>query len=91
MGGGHQEDVMSESWKVILCDSEQCISEMFVSENMKPLTNGLTKEAIEKYKIHPDIDNETVVQFTCPRCGKVETWGITRRRIAKTLHERFKK
>lgn len=82
---------MVESWKTVLCDSEQCISEMFVPENMKASDNSLTDEAIEKYKIYPDLDNEVVTQFTCPRCGKVATWGVTRRSVAKTLYERLGK
>lgn len=82
---------MVDPWKAVLCDSEQCISEMFVSENMQALNNRLTKEAIERYKIYPDVDNETVTQFTCGRCGKVQTWGRSRRQIAQTLYERFKK
>jgi len=65
------------------------MSEMFVSENMKASDNGLTKEAIEKYKIYPDIDNAVMTQFTCPRCGEVVTWGVTRRQVAKTLYKRF--
>ncbi len=80
---------MSEPWKTLLCDSEQCLSEMFVSENMRASNNSLTEEAIERYKIRPDIDNEVMTQFTCPKCGKVQTWGVTRRQVAKTLYERF--
>lgn len=82
---------MTDIWKAVLCDSEQCISEMFVSENMKASDNSLTDEAVTKYKIYPDVDTEAVTQFTCPRCGKVQTWGVTRRQVAKTLYERFNK
>jgi len=71
---------MSEPWKTIICDSDQCISEMF----------GEEEAAIEDYKIYPDIDTESMTQFTCPRCGKVETWGETRRSVARVLYERFK-
>ena len=80
---------MIEPWKTILCDSKQCISEMFVPENMKASNNSLTSKAIEKYKLYPEIDNEVMTQFRCPLCGKVQTWGVTRRKIAKTLYERF--
>jgi hypothetical protein len=71
---------MSEPWKTIICDSDQCISEMFGEEDLE----------VEDYKIYPDVDTEVTTQFTCPRCGKVQTWGVTRRSIAKTLYERFK-
>jgi hypothetical protein len=80
---------MSDPWKVVICDSDQCMSEMFVPENMKAEDNSLNAEALEKYKIYPDIDNETVTQFTCRRCSKVTTWGPTRRGIAEQLHERY--
>jgi len=71
---------MSEPWKTIICDSEQCISKMFAEE----------EPVIEDYKIYPDIDTEAMTQFTCPRCGKVETWGETRQAVARVLYERFK-
>ncbi len=71
---------MSEPWKTILCDSDQCISEMF----------GAEETAIEYHKIYPDIDTEEITQFTCPRCGKIETWGPTRSQVARVLYERFK-
>lgn len=78
-----------ESWKAIICDSDRCTSEMFVPENMHRGTNTLTDRAIEQFKIFPDIDNAVMTQFTCPRCGKVTTWGVTRRQIAKQLYERY--
>lgn len=78
-----------EPWKAIICDSDKCMSEMFVPENMQRGTNSLTAEAVEKFKIFPEIDNETLTQFTCPKCGKVTTWGVTRRNIAKQLYERY--
>ena len=80
---------MSEPWKVIICDSDQCVSEMFEPEEPGSPTSKLNQETIEKYQIHPDVDTEEFTQFTCPRCGKVETWGVTRRQVAKTLYERF--
>jgi hypothetical protein len=80
-----------EEWKSILCDSEKCMSEMFVPENMKISNNSLTEEAIEKYKIYPEIDNELLTQFRCERCGKITTWGVTRRKIAKQLYERYQR
>lgn len=81
---------MSEPWKSILCDSDQCISKMFETEESGSVIAKLNQETIDDYKIYPDIDNEVMTQFTCPRCGKVETWGVTRRDVAKTLYERFK-
>lgn len=80
---------MSEPWKVVLCDSKECISKMTSPETPGSRIHKLNNETIEKYKIHPDIDNELLTQFTCPRCGKVQTWGVTRRQVAKTLYERF--
>ncbi len=41
------------------------------------------------FKIYPEIDTPEFTQFKCPLCGKIETWGITRRQVAKTLYERF--
>jgi predicted RNA-binding Zn-ribbon protein involved in translation (DUF1610 family) len=51
---------------------------------------GEEESVIKDYKIYPDIDTEAITQFTCPRCGKVETWGETRRSVARVLYERFK-
>ena len=82
---------MSETWKIAICESPQCVSEMFISENMKAADNSLTRETLEKYKILPDIDNEVMLQFTCPRCGTVQTWGVTRRDIQQSLYERYNK
>ena len=82
---------MVEPWKTILCDSEQCISVMFQSEEAGSPVTKLNQETIAEYRIYPDIDNEVMTQFTCPRCGKVQTWGVTRRHVAKTLYERFNK
>ncbi len=78
-----------EPWKAIICDSDQCVSEMFIPENMKAKDNSLNEEALVKYKIYPDVDTEEVTQFTCPRCGRVTTWGITRQNIARQLYERY--
>lgn len=78
-----------EVWKSIICDSDSCISKMFTPENMKATDNSLNEKALRKYKIYPDVDTEEVTQFTCPRCGKVTTWGITRRAIAKKLYEKY--
>ncbi len=82
---------MVEPWKTILCDSEQCISEMSEPEEEGFPVIKLNQDTIEEYKIYPDIDNAVMTQFTCPRCGTVTTWGVTRRQIAKTLYERFSK
>jgi predicted RNA-binding Zn-ribbon protein involved in translation (DUF1610 family) len=62
---------------------------MFEPEKDGSPTTKLNQDTIEKYKIYPDIDNEVMTQFTCPRCGKVITWGITRRQVMKTLYERL--
>jgi hypothetical protein len=80
---------MNEEWKSIICDSDQCMSEMFVPENMKAVDNSLNAMALQKYKIYPDVDTKELTQFTCRRCGKVTAWGPTRRSIAKQLHERY--
>jgi len=72
---------MSEPWKVIYCQSDTC-AKLFL---------GANAEVLEEYKLYPDVDNEAVVQFTCPRCGQVETWGVTRQKVAKTLYERFRR
>lgn len=80
---------MTEEWKSIICDSPECISKMFVPENMKAVDNSLTTAALEKYKIYPDVDTEELTQFTCRNCGKVTAWGPTRRSIAQQLHERY--
>ena len=81
---------MVEPWKSIICDSEQCVSEMFVPENMKASDNSLTDKAIEKLKIYPEVDDSYMTVFKCPRCGKSTTWGVTRRKIAKALYERYR-
>ena len=81
---------MREPWKVIICDSDECISEMFEEESPGSPNTKLNEDTLEEYKIYPDIDNEVMTQFTCPRCGKVETWGGTRRAVARVLYERFK-
>jgi len=70
---------MSEPWKVIICESEQCVREAFAED-------GSVQEG---YKIYPDIDTPEFTQFTCQRCGHVETWGVTRRQVAKILYERL--
>lgn len=80
---------MSEPWKVIICDSDECIKEMSEPEEPGSLVSKLNQETLEDYKIYPDVDNEMMTQFTCPRCGKVQTWGVTRRQVAKVLYERF--
>lgn len=70
---------MSEPWKVIVCQNEECLRFAFDAE-------GKVKDG---YHLYPDIDNDVLTQFTCPRCGKVETWGITRRQVAQVLYERL--
>jgi len=69
-----------EIWKRIICSSPECLKINF---------SAAEKISEESY-IYPDIDNQVMTQFTCPRCGRVETWGLTRRKIAKVLYERYK-
>ncbi len=70
---------MSEPWKAIICDDPACFFES-IDENGK---------IREGFKIYPEIDTPEFTQFKCPQCGKIETWGVTRRQVAKTLYERF--
>ncbi len=70
---------MPEPWKSIVCDDPACFFES-VDE---------TGAVREEFRIFPGVDTPEFTQFTCPRCGKTETWGITRRQVAKTLYERF--
>lgn len=67
-----------EPWKLIICQQSDCLAEA-----LQP--DGSVKEG---YHIEPDLDTAEVTQFTCPRCGHVETWGPTRRSVAKTLWNR---
>lgn len=71
---------MFEPWKRIVCQSKQCLEEAFTEK-------GSVRSG---YHILPDLDTPEVTQFTCPRCGKVETWGVTRRKVAKVLYERLR-
>lgn len=70
---------MTDPWKRILCWSPEC--EKFVFDEDGNVNPGMY--------IRPDIDTEEITQFTCPRCGLVETWGMSRRRVAQVLYERF--
>jgi hypothetical protein len=70
---------MTEPWKTIICDDPACFFNSIDA-------NGIVRE---EFRIYPDIDTAEFTQFTCPHCGKVETWGVTRRQVAKTLYERF--
>jgi len=79
-----------EEWKSIICDSDQCMNEMFVPENMKASDNSLNDKALGLYKIKPDIDNDVFTQFTCPRCGKITTWGVSQKNVMQLLYERYK-
>jgi hypothetical protein len=69
---------MPEPWKVIVCNSEQCLAEAL----------GRDGSVKEEYKIYPEIDTPEFTQFKCTRCGHVETWGVTRREVARILYER---
>jgi predicted nucleic-acid-binding Zn-ribbon protein len=78
-GQGAQGVRMSEPWKVIVCGNEQCMAEALDDKGkVKP-----------DYKIYPEYDTPEYTQFTCKRCGHVETWGVTRRNVAKVLYERL--
>ena len=70
---------MHDPWKVIICEAEECFHA------------ALNKDGSvrEEYKIYPEIDTPEFTQFSCPRCGYVEVWGVTRRQVAKTLYERM--
>jgi hypothetical protein len=71
---------MFEPWKKIVCQNEQCFQESLTeSGEVKP-----------GFHLSPDLDTAAVTQFTCPRCGQVETWGVTRRQVAKVLYERLR-
>lgn len=77
-GQGAQGVIILEPWKVIICGKDQCMAEALDEKGqVKP-----------EYKIQPDFDTPEFTQFTCKRCGGVETWGVTRREIAKILYER---
>jgi len=78
-----------EPWKYTLCDSLICLNERISAGDVDPETSTLKPEAVSKYKIAPEVDNETFTQFRCPRCGAIKTWGITRREVEKVLYERF--
>lgn len=80
---------MPDPWKVTMCDSDPCISEMFEPTEYGSKFSKLNQDTIEKYKIYPEIDTEELTRFTCPRCGKVQKWGPQRQSIAKTLYEKF--
>lgn len=68
-----------EPWKRIVCSNKNCMAQALdLAGNVKAAAYIL-----------PEIDNETLTQFTCPLCGTTETWGVTRRKIAKTLYERL--
>lgn len=69
---------MVEPWKVIICNSDKCMAEALNED-------GSVKE---NYKIYPEIDTPEFTQFKCPRCGRIETWGVTRRNVAKIIYER---
>jgi len=70
---------MSEPWKVVTCPEDCCTEQMFDAD-------GAVREG---FHITPEIDTDYMTQFTCPRCGHVETWGPTRRMIALTLYEKY--
>lgn len=67
---------MSEPWKVIVCQTPECLAEALDHA-------GKVREG---FHIYPELDTPEVVQFTCPRCGQTETWGATRQQVAKGLY-----
>lgn len=69
---------MPDAWKVIVCRTKECFA------NALDETGKIKEDA----KIWPKFDTETFTQFTCPRCGKSETWGVTRCAVAQILYER---
>lgn len=72
---------MSEPWKKVFCWNPECQKLVFKADgSVDPDTY-----------LYPDIDNSVMTQFTCPRCGGVETWGVTRREVARILYERIEK
>jgi len=79
---------MTEVWKSVVCNSPICLAQIMAPQNFKP-GGGIRKEILESYRVYPDVDNETGVHFTCPRCGQEESWGPDRVQIARVLHERF--
>ncbi len=72
---------MTDPWKKHICENPSC---WFNSLD----ENGKIRE---DFIIYPDIDNETLVQFACPACRKVETWGVTRMQVMQTLYERLQR
>ena len=70
---------MSEPWKVLVCGSEACLSEVL----------GKDGSVKEEYKIYPEIDTPELTQFRCTRCGQIEKWGPTRQEVARILYERI--
>jgi predicted RNA-binding Zn-ribbon protein involved in translation (DUF1610 family) len=70
---------MSDPWKVEICDNPECLAEALDE-------HGNVKAG---HHLLPDTDIPAVVQFTCPRCGTVKTWGKTRQDVAKILYERY--
>ena len=70
---------MPEPWKVIVCNSEQCLAEALESD-------GSVKK---EYKIYPEVDTLELTRFKCPRCGQTEDWGPTRQDVARILYDRI--
>ena len=82
-----------EEWKTIICDSDKCMSEMFVPENMKASDNSLNDEAIELYKISPEIDNEDLQQCQagtkrCKRSNIHASSRCAKRHTAQSFSDR---
>lgn len=70
-----------EPWKRIVCSSEECAREALNA-------NGKVKE---DYYLYPDFEDVSTTQFLCPRCGRVEAWGPTRRKVQQFLYERLQR
>lgn len=69
---------ISEPWKLIICQQSDCLSESLTSDG----------DVREGYHITPDVSTSEMTQFTCPRCGQIETWGPVRVGIAQFLWEK---
>lgn len=70
---------MSEEWKRIVCQQDECFQRALDAKG----------KVRSEFYLKPEIDTEEVTQFRCPHCGTVETWGPTRRKIARILWEKY--
>ena len=68
-----------EPWKITICQNTECLYEALDA-------NGNIKVG---FHLHPNVDNEVMTQFTCPKCGLSQTWGITRREAQRVIYKRL--